>query len=139
MKTCLDRKEKVKRMQIKPIKKRITGMLAAVFLACSIAGPATLVLTSGCTNPQSRITLNSLSTIAKGAQSSYDSYVQLIILGQVPTNDLPSISMKYNLLQQSLGLAIQEARGNTNAVASPSLDVAYTDFLNTISTAKTSK
>lgn len=136
MKTCLDRKAKVKRMQIKPIKKRITGMLAAVFLACSIAGPATLVLTSGCTNPQSRITLNSIATVSQGAKSAYDAYSQLVILGQLPTNDLRSVSMKYNLLQNAVSLAIIEARQNTNAIASEALNVQYNDLLNSIAVAK---
>lgn len=123
-------------MQIKPIKKKLVQMLAAVFLACSIAGPATLLITQGCTNPPSRITLNSIATVSQGAKSAYDAYSQLVILGQLPTNDLRSVSMKYNLLQTAVTLAITEARQNTNAIASESLNVQYNDLLNSIAVAK---
>lgn len=97
------------------------------------------MLTQGCTNPQSRITLNSIATVSQGAQKAYDAYAQLVIMGQLPTNDLHSVSVKYNVLQSAVTVALIEARGNTNAVASPSLDVAYVDLVNTINAAKAKK
>lgn len=44
--------------------------------------------------------------------------------------------MKYNLLQTAVTLAITEARQNTNAIASESLNVQYNDLLNSIAVAK---
>lgn len=123
-------------MQIKPIKKKAISLLAVVFIAGSMAGPAALLLTQGCTSPQSRITLNSIATVSQGAKSAYDAYAQLVILGQVPTNDLRSVSMKYDLLQSAVSVAIIESKQNTNAIASEALNVQYNDLLTTIAAAK---
>lgn len=97
------------------------------------------MLTQGCTNPPSRIAYNSIATVAQGAQSAYDSYTQLVILGQIPTNDFPKISKQYDLLQTAVGLAIQVARQDTNAVAPPSLNVQYNSLLAEIAASKAKK
>ncbi len=60
-----------------------------------------------------------LGTIETTANSSYQTYNQLVISGKLSTNGLPNVARAYAAFQAAMIRAIIYAQNNTNAPASP--------------------
>lgn len=59
-----------------------------------------------------------LATIEATGNSSYQAYNQLVVNGQVSTNNLPIVARAYVAFQATMTRAIIYAQNNTNAPAS---------------------
>ena len=98
------------------------------FLAVSLA----LVLI-GCAT---RGTYTTLAASEKAAVLSYDAYMDGVISGKTPTNNVPAVSTAFNLFQLSVRTAVDAAQGNTNAPVTPAVTSAKTQLDQAIAGAK---
>lgn len=110
------------------MKKLISIALAASLMALPLA------IIIGCNAPQQRIAFNSLATVQVVTVGAYDGYVDQVIGGVVPTNDMPKVAKQFNSFQSAYRLALDAVEFNTNALAPASLQRLSTDLLNLITT-----
>lgn len=94
------------------------------------------IAVTGCANNNpERIAYNSIYSVAQGGRTAYRIYIGQVISGQVKTNDVPRVSAAYDALQNSVLLAAQLAKGNTNAIAPSFLEENSQAFLNLVNSA----
>ena len=103
-------------------------------IAC-LAVLMTAVVFVGCKASQQRIAFNTLASIQTATVAAYDGYALGVVRKQIPTNDVPKVSQKFNLFQASWLVALDAVQYNTNALAPPSLEVISIDLLNLINKA----
>ena len=95
-----------------------------------------LLLSNGCATPQ-KTAVNTLATVGATANAAYESYLQLVVQGQLPTNDLPKVTAYYRDFQASFGVATASAHYATNATLSnPELTGALEKLTSAIATIK---
>lgn len=94
-----------------------------------------LVLIVGCVS-QSRVTYNTLAAVQVTTSGAFNSYLDLVVKGQVKTNSVPLISADYNRFQLVWNAAVSVAQWNTNAVASSTVTDASAIVINNIVSAK---
>ena len=104
--------------------KKLIPMLAVVALICVACAS------------QSRVLYNTLSTLQIGTTGAYNTYLSLVVQGQVPTNGVPAISADYNLFQVVWAGAVTVASGNTNSTAPQTVLDASAKVLAEIAVAK---
>ncbi len=91
-----------------------------------------MALATGCNTPQQTIAYKSIYTVEKATVAAYDGYVDLVIVGSLPTNDFPRVSKSFNTFQASALVALDAVQFNTNAVAPASLAIMSQDLINLI-------
>lgn len=84
----------------------------------------------------SRGTYTTLAASEQAAVSSYSAYVDGVIAGRTPTNNVPAVSQAFNLFQLSMRTAVDAAQGNTNAPATPPVISAQSNLTAIISISK---
>lgn len=104
-----------------------------VFVLCLSSLAAAMLL--GCTTTQQKTTYNALATIEATASSAYTAYVQGVIKGQIPTNNVPQVSQAYNGLQKAIAAATVLDQAGTNYLVSSNLTAELTAFVNLATTA----
>jgi hypothetical protein len=92
-----------------------------------------LSLLVGCAT---RGTYTTLAASEKAAVTSYDAYMDGVIAGRTPTNNVPAVSQAFNLFQLSVRTAVDAAQGNTNAPVTPQVTSAKANLDQVISTSK---
>jgi hypothetical protein len=95
-----------------------------------------LLLFIGCVSNPQRKTYNSVWTVAVGVNESWKAYVDLVIAGQLPTNDVPKVAEAYNNFQLALKSASIGMMLDTNAPAPPELIATAGAFNKTLNAAK---
>jgi len=90
----------------------------------------------GCSTTAQRTTFNTIGGIEAAADSSVDGYFHAVIVGQVSTNGVPTVTKAFNDLQASLTLAAAADAAGTNGLAASSLQTEFADLLNLIATLK---
>src|ERR1035437_7376937 len=96
---------------------------------------ALAILRVGCSG-LGRTYYNTLASIQVATTGAYNGYLDLVIKGQVKTNDVPLISRDYNLFQTVWGSAVSVAQFNTNAIAPSTVTDASAKLVNDITSAK---
>lgn len=99
---------------------KLSPIVNSVILAMAVVG---------CTTTAQRQEFTTIGMVEQAAQSSYNQYSNMVISGQVSTNGLHDVSMKFNDLQASLRLAAVVAESGTNAVAPQKLQAEAGDLL----------
>lgn len=92
----------------------------------------------GCAS-QSRSLYNSLATVEVVTTGAYSSYLDLVVSGKLPTNNVPVVSMDYNNFKAVWSAAVVVARWDTNSTAPPAVTTASSRVLSDINTAKGGK
>ena len=105
--------------------KRLFGiaLLFAGLISCPV------LLTPGCTTSQQETSFNTIYTLEKATTAVYDSYIQQVIFGSIPTNDVPKVSQSFNAFQASMLVALDTVQFNTNALAPANLVIASEDLI----------
>lgn len=117
--------------------KKLRSLASILMLACIVALPATLVtVVPGCTTSAQRVSYNTIYSVEKTATAAYDGYIDQVIKGTLPTNDVPKISAAYNAVQRSVLVALDGVQYNTNALAPESLQIEAKDLTNLIEAIK---
>jgi|SRR6185369_43497 len=111
--------------------------LLLALLIC--AAPISMVSLSGCHLSRQRVVFNSIATVEIAVDSTYKSYLDLVVAGKVPTTSVTKISNEYDQFQAAVRLAIVQAHGNTNAVANSLLSDTGANLINAILAMKGSK
>lgn len=96
-------------------------------------------LPQGCTTNQQTIGYKTIYSLESGTTATYQGYLDLVIKGQVPTNDVPKVAKAYNIFHSAAMVALDGVAYNTNALASSSLVVEAQDVVNLIGVAKGGK
>jgi hypothetical protein len=109
--------------------RKATILLAFVALMC-------LTMATTC---KPRQTYNTLSTVRATTDSSVAAFFDLVVKGQVKTNNVPQVSMAYDMFNAVFSTAVDFARGNSNAVATEMVTSASAEVLNHIAVAKAVK
>lgn len=111
--------------------------ISKILALCAILLCGAFVVSTlpGCQTAQ-KVVYTTLYSAEKATVSAYDSYLDLVIAGKVPTNDVPTISREFNAFQASMQAAIVAANFNTNAPVSPQLISASQAIIVDIQTAK---
>jgi hypothetical protein len=97
--------------------------IAALFIALAL-------LVGGCKG--NKTAYDSLYTVGHLTDSSYSSYLSLVVTGKAPTNGVPAVSKAYMDFQIAFQAALAVAQFNTNAMATPSLLGASSMVINEI-------
>ena len=103
-----------------------------LLLVLCLAGAAAV---AGCTATQQTTAYRTLYSLEQSVTAANSAYVDLVIKGQAPTNDLPRIRKIYDQFQADLTLALDAVQFNTNALAPASLATEAADLINVINTA----
>lgn len=104
----------------------------------SLAVIAVAAFLIGCAS-QSRVTYNTLATVEAATTGAFQSYLTLVVQGKVRTNDVPRVSMDYNVFKLTWMDAIAVAQWNTNAPATVQVNTASAQVLTDIIDAKSAK
>lgn len=116
---------------MKQIKQIIVLVLLVVML------PSTVFLCNGCRTPsQQRRTFNTIWSLASVVDTSYKSYLDLVISGNLPTNSVPKVSRAYANFQLDLNVALLLVAGNSNAIPTAALANSAEHFSFEVTTAK---
>lgn len=84
--------------------------------------PVTVGIVTGCRTPsQQRKTFNTMWSLATAVDTSYKSYLDLVIAGKVPTNSVPRVSQAYANFQTDFNTALVLVSFNTNAAPTTGL------------------
>lgn len=93
------------------------------------------ILLIGCTTSQQTTTFNTITSLEQTTHAAYAGYLNLVLSGNVRTNDVPQVSKIYNDFQAAAALAITLNQANTNALAPSNLvdeSVAVINLINTV-------
>lgn len=99
--------------------KKLNALLAILALALFV----------GCTGPQQRITVNTLSSLHTAVDGAVASYFALVAEGAVSTNDVPAVAKDYRDFQTAFNLAVTAAQSNPNTPATPEVQAAASKVL----------
>lgn len=91
---------------------------------------------TGCSTSAQRKTVMGLFATGQSVDTAYRSYLDLVVSGQVKTNDLPKVSQQYREFQAAFAAAVLIAGMNTNAPPSPELMNAASQVTLAITAAK---
>lgn len=107
----------------------VSGLIAA-------AAVVPQLFLTGCQAPSAqRQAFNTVWTLASTVNESWKAYCDLVIAGQLPTNNVPKVAETYNNFQLALKAASVGVMLNTNAPPSPELTRAADVFLNAVKAA----
>lgn len=81
-------------------------------------------------------TYKSLASLGQTTDAAYRTYNDLLVRGQVGTNDYPAIAKAYNQFQSAYYQAVVFAQFNTNTTAGPTVEAAANALLTAISIAE---
>lgn len=95
-----------------------------------------IATSTGCSTSQQRTVVNSLFTTGQTVDAAYRSYLDAVIAGKVPTNDVPRISQQYQVFQNAFTLAVAASTLNKTAPPSPEMANAASQLLLSIDAAK---
>lgn len=105
-----------------------------VTLLALVAG---FVLIGATCNPnQQRISFNSIYSAETAVNSSYSAYLDLVIAGKVPTNDVPKVSTAFNLFQKTVAEATTFVSTHPTNGVPPDVNIAAANVIATINVAK---
>lgn len=115
---------------------RVFSVLAlSVGLFCWAVVPLAL---TGCKSPtQQKFSVNTITTTHLAVDAALDSYLDLVVAGKVPTNNVPDVLTAYGTYQKAYNAALTIVLGNTNAPVPPSLSEAAIIFTETVKFSKT--
>jgi hypothetical protein len=82
---------------------------------------AIFVCLTGCKTSLRTVAYTTLYGLETGVTGSYDEYMRKIVAGQLPTNNVPVISRKYDNFQHEMLDAEIAAQFSTNALATAAL------------------
>jgi rhamnogalacturonyl hydrolase YesR len=102
----------------------------------SIALAAVLV---GCSTTAQRQAVNTIGGVETSATALVDGYYTEVLKGNLPTNDVPTVSRAYDSLQASIKLSLTVVQNNTNALAPASLLTESMDLVNLVNQIKGKK
>lgn len=80
---------------------------------------ALVLLIVGCGTTAQRQAYNSLATTGVTVSTAYESYLDLVLHGKVPTNDVPKITASYRQFYALYQAACETAQWATNLTATP--------------------
>lgn len=90
-------------------------------ILCLLLLPLALVFSACQATPQKQA-VNTLAVTGQVGNSAYESYLQLVLQGNLPTNDVPKVTGYYRDFQTSFAVAAAAAHYATNiTLASPEL------------------
>lgn len=108
---------------------------AALLLILALLSP--VALTTGCKNPtQQKLAVNTITSTHQAVDFLLDSYLDLVVAKQIPTNSVPTVLQSYATYQSAYNAALVIVLGNTNAPAPPALSDAAANFTSTVTAAK---
>lgn len=110
-------------------------LFTSVILALALAIPLTVVVT-GCTTTQQRKTVNTLFTLGQTVDAAYKSYLDMVVTGKLPTNNVPSVSARYSEFQTAFNAAVTLSTMQTNAPPSPVVQAAAANVLSAVKLSK---
>lgn len=91
----------------------------------------------GCKSTPQKIAINSLATLGTGVNSAYEGYLESVVTGQTPTNDVPKVTGLYRNFQTAFGVAAGAAHFATNTtLATPELIAIANKVTDAITTIK---
>lgn len=93
----------------------------------------------GCTTASQRTEYNTLFSVEQTASVALDGYYTLVAKGMVPTNDVPTVSQKFNQIQAACALAAAASEAGTNAIAPANITAELVDLTAFIATLETKK
>ena len=82
----------------------------------------------GCNTTQQRVAYNSIFSVEQAATATVDCYYALVIKGVITTNNVPTVSQKFNQLQAACTLAAATSQAGTNALAPAALTAELGDL-----------
>jgi hypothetical protein len=112
-----------------PSSGKANGPKSGALLALGLAG---CLAFSGC--QAGRAGYNTLGTLGHSTITAYDAYCDLVIAGQVKTNDVPAVSQKFNTFLRVYSAAL--ATQGTNGPATAEAIAASTEVTTAINSAK---
>lgn len=104
----------------------------------SLAAAAAVAFLIGCVNP-SRTVYNTLASVEATTTAAFSTYLDMVVQGQVRTNEVPVVSRDYNAFKVVWAGAVAIAQWNTNAPATLPVTDASAKVLSDIVNAKNAK
>lgn len=96
------------------MKKLVLSIVLAIACTALVAPVFT-----GCGTPPSRLAYNSLATTGTTVSTAYQAYLQEVLQGLVPTNDVPKITAQYRQFKVLFDAACVTASFSTNFTSTP--------------------
>lgn len=96
--------------------------------------PCLLLLANGCNTTQQTNIYNSLQTIETTADTSYQTYIGLVVTGKIPTNSVPQVSRAYNDLHAAIATAAVLDQSGTNAFTITNVTSELSSFVTLVTT-----
>ncbi len=94
--------------------KTINRLCLAVALAALVCGMT-------CSPSAQRTAYNTLGMTEQTVVTAVNTYADLLLKGQVRTNEVPQVSKAFNAFQQAYLAAVQQAKFDTNGVVTPDI------------------
>lgn len=117
------------------LSKQISRFVLAFFLSWGILVFVPPAL-NGCAKPGvHRQAVNTLFTTGYTVDTAYKSYLDLVVRGELKTNDVPRVSRAYMDFQKAFAVAVELAAMNTNAPPSSALLAEQAKALSVINSA----
>lgn len=92
-----------------------------------------------CKPSQQKTTYNTLASVQLTTQAAYNGYLDLVVQGQVRTNEVPMVSQDYTLFMTVWAATVQIASEGTNAPTTAPVAAAAAKVITDITLAKGSK
>lgn len=105
------------------------------FLKQTLLIVAITALFVGCVS-KNRVAYNTLATIGYSTKAAYETYLDLVVKGQLSEAPVPAVTAKYKQFNIVYGAAVEVASGNLGVVAPPSVQTASEAVMVAIADAK---
>ena len=92
-----------------------------------------------CAPSQQKTAFNTLASVQLSTQAAYNGYLDLVVQGQVTTNEVPTVSQDYTLFMTVWAATVQLASQGTNAPATAPVAAAAAKVITDITLAKGTK
>jgi hypothetical protein len=114
---CRDATEHVIAMRLKNL--LLTVLIALSTLSVPTALMVAPTVLTGCTSTGQKKAVNTLFSLGQTVDTSYQSYMDLVVAEKVSTNSLPIVAQAYLQFQNAFNLATVMVGSNTNATTIP--------------------
>lgn len=100
---------------------------------------AFLLLVISCAGIKTVKGYQTLAALSATETAAFNSYLRLVVSGQLKTNDLPEVSMAYDAFQLAMRTAIINAGNNSNVVATVDVQNIANSFSTKVANAQQRK
>lgn len=111
------------------MKKLFTALFCLSLLTATISLP---LVVGGCGTTKQQAAYKTIYSVQAATVAAYNAYLDAVVSGKAPTNNVPGVSKKFNQFQSATIVALDAAQWNTNSPASEQLSTLSADLISLI-------